>query len=125
MTPFLAAWTWKKFGARFLEKQGADVNFADPRSGRTTLHYGVEKEFDPTQLRWLISHGASPDVKDKNSVSARDRSCRASAKSSGSTGLDEDGEPPEEQLRPSSEEHSRNHRAAPEIHGHRLATNSL
>lgn len=77
MTPFLAAWTWKKFeAARFLVKRGADANFADPKSGRTALHYGVEKEFDPTQLAWLVDHGASPDTKDKSGVSARDRASR-------------------------------------------------
>jgi ankyrin repeat protein len=77
MTPFLAAWTWKKFeAARFLVKRGADVNFADPKSGRTALHYGVEKEFDPAQLAWLVDHGASPDIQDKSGVSARDRASR-------------------------------------------------
>lgn len=77
VTPFLAAWTWKKFeAARFLVTRGADVNFADPKSGRTALHYGVEKEFDPAQLAWLVGHGASPDIKDKSSVSARDRASR-------------------------------------------------
>ena len=77
MTPFLAAWMWKKFeAARFLAKRGADVNFADPKSGRTALHYGVEKEFDPAQLAWLVDHGASPDIKDKSGVSARDRASR-------------------------------------------------
>jgi ankyrin repeat protein len=77
MTPFLAAWTWKKFeAARFLVKRGADVNFADPKSGRTALHYGVEKECDPAQLAWLVNQGASPDIKDKNGVSARDRASR-------------------------------------------------
>lgn len=77
MTPFLAAWTWKKFeAARFLVKKGADVNFADPKSGRTALHYGVEKGFDPAQLAWLVDHGASPDIKDKTGVSARDRASR-------------------------------------------------
>jgi len=77
MTPFLAAWIWKKFeAARFLVKRGANVNFADPKSGRTALHYGVEKEFDPTQLAWLVDHGASPDTKDKSGVSARDRASR-------------------------------------------------
>src|SRR5215471_4480965 len=44
----------------------ADVNFADPRPGRTALHYGIEKEFHPAQLGWLVDHGASPDIKDKN-----------------------------------------------------------
>jgi ankyrin repeat protein len=76
-TPFVAAWMWKKFrAARFLATRGADVNFADPRSGRTALHYGVEKEFDPAQLAWLVDHGASPDIKDKYGVSARDRASR-------------------------------------------------
>jgi ankyrin repeat protein len=77
MTPFLAAWIWKKFGAaRFLVKKGADVNFVDPKSGRTALHYGVEKEFDPAQLAWLVDHGASPDIEDNNGISARDRASR-------------------------------------------------
>lgn len=76
-TPFLAAWMWKKFNAaQFLAKKGADVNFVDPKSGRTALHYGVEKEFDPTQLAWLIAHGASPDIKDARGLSARDRALR-------------------------------------------------
>jgi uncharacterized protein len=77
ITPFLAAWTWKKFeAARFLVKKGADVDFADPKAGRTALHYGVEKEFEPAQLAWLVDHGASPDIKDKNGVSARERASR-------------------------------------------------
>jgi ankyrin repeat protein len=77
MTPFLAAWMWKKFkAARFLATRGADVNFADPKSGRTALHVAVEKEFDPVQLAWLVDHGASPDIKDKNGVSARERASR-------------------------------------------------
>jgi ankyrin repeat protein len=77
MTPFLAAWTWKKFlAAKFLAERGANVNFVDPRSGRTALHYGVEKAFDPVQLAWLVDHGASPDIKDKHGVSARDRASR-------------------------------------------------
>jgi len=77
ITPFLAAWMWKKFqAARFLARSGANVNFADPRSGRTALHYGVEKEFDPAQLAWLVDHGASPDLEDKRGVSARDRASR-------------------------------------------------
>ncbi len=77
ITPFLAAWMWKKFeAAKFLAKRGADVNFADPKSGRTALHYGVEKAFDPAQLAWLVAHGASPDTRDKSGVSARDRASR-------------------------------------------------
>ena len=77
MTPFLAAWTWKKFeAARFLVKSGADVNFAEPKSGRTALHYGVEKEYDPAQLAWLVDHGASADIKDKGGISAHERAAR-------------------------------------------------
>src|SRR5215831_8294432 len=77
ITPFLAAWMWKKFdAARFLAKKGADVNFVDPKSGRTALQHGVEKKFDPAQLAWLVDHGAKPDIKDKNGVSARDRASR-------------------------------------------------
>jgi len=77
MTPFLAAWTWKRFqAAKFLAKRGANVNVVDPESGRTALHYGVEKEFDPAQLTWLVGHGASADIKDKRGVSARDRASR-------------------------------------------------
>ena len=48
----------------------------DPKSGRTALHYGVEKEVDPAQLAWLVDHGASPDIKDNSGVSARDRASR-------------------------------------------------
>lgn len=68
---------WKKFeAARFLAKKGADVNSVDPKSGRTALHYGVEKEFDPAQLAWLVARGASPDIDDKKGISARDRARR-------------------------------------------------
>src|SRR5499427_11028873 len=77
ITPFLAAWMWKKFdAARFLATRGADLNVVDPKSGRTALHYGVEREFDPAQLAWLVDQGASPDMKDKHGVSARDRASR-------------------------------------------------
>jgi hypothetical protein len=52
------------------------VNFVDPKSGQTALHCGVEKEFDPAQLAWLVDHGASPDIKDRSGASARDRASR-------------------------------------------------
>src|SRR5207244_2100499 len=59
ITPFLASWCWKRFeAAKFLVKKGADVNVQDQK-GRTALHYGVEKEFDPALLAWLVKHGAS------------------------------------------------------------------
>ena len=76
ITPFLASWLWKKFkAARVLALSGADVNFQD-RKGKTALHHGVEKEFDPAELRWLVRHGASPDIKDGEGVSAELRAAR-------------------------------------------------
>ena len=76
ITPFLAAWCWKQFdAARYLAKRGADVNYQD-RKGRTALHHGVEKELDPSQLRWLVQHGASPHIPDRDGVSARLKASR-------------------------------------------------
>ncbi len=70
VTPFLAAWGWKQFeAAKYLAKRGANVNFQD-RKGRTALHLGLEKEYDPKLLQWLVKHGASPDIKDRSGVSA-------------------------------------------------------
>ena len=75
-TPFLACWKWRKFkAAKFLARKGADVNFRDAK-GETALHHGVQKEFDPSLLRWLVRHGASPDIKDNEGVSARMRATR-------------------------------------------------
>ncbi len=77
LSVFLACWNWKKFAAaRRLVQHGADPNYQDPKSGRTALHYGVEKEFDPAQLRWLVAHGASPDIKDRRGVTPRERASR-------------------------------------------------
>jgi len=76
ITPFLASWCWRKFAAaKFLALRGADVNYQDTK-GRTALHHGVEKEFDPALLRWLVKHGASPDVRDRDGVSPRLRASR-------------------------------------------------
>jgi ankyrin repeat protein len=76
MTPFLASWCWRKFAAaKFLARAGADVNYHD-RKGKTALHHGVEKEFDPALLTWLVKHGASPDVRDRDGVSPRLRASR-------------------------------------------------
>jgi ankyrin repeat protein len=62
--------------AKFLALKGADVNYQDPKNGRTALHYGVKKEFDPKLLRWLVRHGASPDIKDHEGETARQRASR-------------------------------------------------
>lgn len=76
VTPFLAAWCWKNFdAAKLLARRGANVNFQDGR-GKTALHHGVEKEYDPSLLRWLVRHGASPDLKDRDGVSPRMRASR-------------------------------------------------
>lgn len=69
ITPFLAAWVWKKFrSAKHLALSGADVNFQD-RKGKTALHHGIEKEYDPVLLTWLVRHGASLDLEDHDGVS--------------------------------------------------------
>jgi ankyrin repeat protein len=75
-TPFLACWEWRRFeAAKFLARKGADVNFQDAK-GKTALHHGVQKDFDPSLLTWLVRHGASPDIKDSEGVSARMRASR-------------------------------------------------
>lgn len=76
ITPFLASWCWKQFdAAKYLVKRGADINYQDQK-GRTALHHGIEKEFDPKLLIWLVQHGASPDVTDRDGVSPRLKASR-------------------------------------------------
>lgn len=76
ITPFLACWCWRRFeAAKFLAKSGADVDHSDSK-GRTALHHGVEKGFDPSLLQWLVRHGASPDIADEHGVTARQRAAR-------------------------------------------------
>lgn len=75
-TPFLACWMWRKFkAAKALALRGADLNVKE-RRGRTALHYGIEKEFDPALLKWLVQHGASPDIADREGVTAREKASR-------------------------------------------------
>jgi ankyrin repeat protein len=76
VTPFLACWCWKRFdAAKFLATRGADVNVQDSK-GRTALYHGVERDFDPALLTWLVKHGASPDTADDKGVSARLKASR-------------------------------------------------
>lgn len=76
-TPFMACWFWRRFEAvKFLAVKGADVNFQDPRNGKSALLYGVEREYEPSLLRWLVQHGASPDIKDNSGVTARLKASR-------------------------------------------------
>jgi len=77
VTPFLACWRWKKFeAAKFLAQKGANVNYQDPKNGKTALHYGVEAEYDPGLLSWLVRHGASLDIEDHEGVTARLKASR-------------------------------------------------
>ena len=76
VTPFLACWGWQRFkAAKALALKGADVNVQDQR-GRTALHIGIDKEFDPALLRWLVERGASPDIVDREGVTARLKASR-------------------------------------------------
>jgi ankyrin repeat protein len=76
VTPFLACWGWQRFkAAKALALKGANVNAQDKR-GRTALHLGVEKEYDPALLKWLVKHGASPDIRDREGATAREKAAR-------------------------------------------------
>ncbi len=76
VTPFLACWCWKRFkAAKSLALSGADVNYQDSK-GRTALHHGIEREFDPALLKWLVRHGASPDLVDRQGLSPRVKASR-------------------------------------------------
>jgi ankyrin repeat protein len=76
VTPFLACWCWKRFAAaKCLAELGANVNVRDAK-GRTALWHGVEKELDPALLKWLVKHGASPDIAANDGVTARQKASR-------------------------------------------------
>lgn len=76
VTPFLACWGWNRIdAAKALALKGANVNVQDKR-GRTALHIGIEKEYDPALLKWLVKHGASPDIRDRDGVTARQKASR-------------------------------------------------
>jgi len=70
-TPFLHCWKNRRLrSARVLLHSGANVNAKDS-SGKTALHYGVKKGFEPSTLRALVRSGASPDIEDRDGVSPR------------------------------------------------------
>ena len=76
VTPFLACWGWGRFkSAKMLAVRGANLNVQDKR-GRTALHIALEKEYDPALLRWLVKHGASPDIQDREGITARVKASR-------------------------------------------------
>lgn len=75
-TPFFEIWSWGRFAsAKMLALRGANINYQD-KKGRTALHIGVEKEYDPALLKWLVKHGASPDIPDREGVTARLKASR-------------------------------------------------
>ena len=45
-------------------------------SRRAALHIGIEKEFDPALLKWLVTHGASLDIPDREGITARLKASR-------------------------------------------------
>jgi ankyrin repeat protein len=79
VTPFLACWCWKRFdAAQALALAGANVNYQDGK-GKTALHHGLEKDYAPALLRWLVDHGASPDIADRDGVTPRVKASRKRA----------------------------------------------
>ena len=75
-TPFLHCWKNQRFSsAKLLVKRGANVNFQDSK-GKTALHYGIEKEFEPALLKFLVRNGASAELEDRDEVSPRARAAR-------------------------------------------------
>lgn len=58
--------------------RGLDIEktAAPDKRGRTALHIGIEKEYDPALLKWLVRQGASPDIPDRDGVTARQRAGR-------------------------------------------------
>ena len=76
ITPFLASWCWKRFeAAKCLALRGANVDFQD-RKGWTALRHGIEKEYDPRLLTWLVKHGAKLDIPDRDGVTPRVKASR-------------------------------------------------
>jgi hypothetical protein len=70
-TPFLAAFLWKRFRVTkwFLEK-GANPNASDSK-GNSAIYYAVKRKYDLDKVDMLLKHGANPDQKNKEEISAR------------------------------------------------------
>lgn len=68
-TPFLAAFTWKKFKvAEWFLKNGANVNFADNK-GNTALFYAVKRKYEMERIQLLLQYGAHPAIENKEGIS--------------------------------------------------------
>jgi ankyrin repeat protein len=67
---FLGSFQWKKLQfARWTVDHGADVNARGPE-GMTALMLAVKRK-DEDSIKWLMSAGADPDLKDEKGISAR------------------------------------------------------
>ncbi|HTI10733.1 MAG TPA: ankyrin repeat domain-containing protein [Puia sp.] len=70
-SPFLAAFTWKKFNVmEWFLKNGADVNFRD-KEGNTALFYAVKKKYKIGLIGLLLQFGADPDIENQQGISPR------------------------------------------------------
>ena len=70
-TPFLAAFTWKKFdvGKWFL-KNGANVNAFD-NDGNTALFYAVKRKYKIENIELLLQFGADFNKENKEGISPK------------------------------------------------------
>ncbi|MES1159435.1 MAG: ankyrin repeat domain-containing protein [Bacteroidota bacterium] len=70
-SPFLAAFTWKKFKVmEWFLKNGANVNFRD-KEGNTALLYAVKRKYKPDLITLLLQFGADPGVENQQGISPR------------------------------------------------------
>jgi len=70
-TPFLGAWNWKRFKvAEWFLKNGADVDFADPK-GNTAMFYAVKRKFKPEEIVLLLRYGADFNKGNKEGMSPK------------------------------------------------------
>lgn len=70
-SPFMAAFTWRKFAAaRWFLENGANVDFADTK-GNTVLWYAVKRKYPDEQIKLLLQFGADPDRENNEGISPR------------------------------------------------------
>ena len=70
-TPFLGAFTWKRFDvAEWLLKNGANVNAVD-NSGNTALFYVAKRKYKIEYVELLLQFGADFDKENKEGISPK------------------------------------------------------
>ncbi|QHW00997.1 ankyrin repeat domain-containing protein [Spirosoma endbachense] len=70
-TPFLAAFTWKRFNiASWFLENGVDVNIADSE-GNTALFYAVKRKYKLEQIDLLIQFGADFNKENNDGISPK------------------------------------------------------